>query len=70
MNPFLWAHEGYERDRLQDGDTLVAGGSLTECLALLEDGDELVIVAHGIEVEDGNKGVGFLRGGMPYFGFK
>ncbi len=61
---FLNAHEGWERQNADDDTVIQVGGSLTDCLAQLEDGDQLVIVAHGI-----NGGEGFKWGNGYYYGF-
>ena len=64
MDVFLWAHEGWERQNADDDTVIQVGGSLTDCLAQLEDGDQLVIVAHGF-----NGGEGFNWGNNSYTGF-
>lgn len=61
---FLSAHEGWERQNADDDTVIQVGGSLTDCLAQLEDGDQLVIVAHGF-----NGGEGFNWGNSSYTGF-
>jgi hypothetical protein len=61
---FLNGHEGWERQEAGPDDVIVKGGSLTDCMAQLAEGDELVIVAHGV-----NGGEGFNWGGQTYWGF-
>ena len=61
---YLNNHEGWERQNMQPGDIIQVGGNLTDCMAQLMDGDELVIIAHG-----NNRGTGFKWGGMIYTGF-
>ncbi len=63
-DPFLNCHEGWERQNMADGDVILVGGSLTDCLDQVETGDELVIIAHGY-----NSGEGFIWGGSYYEGF-
>lgn len=61
---FLNGHEGWERQEAGPDDIVIKGGSLTDCLDQLEDGDTLVIVAHG-----NGEGSGFEWGGDIYTGF-
>lgn len=61
---FINNHEGWERQNAADDTIILVGGSLTDCLAQVEDGDELVIIAHGV-----NEGEGFFWGGQAYYGF-
>lgn len=61
---FLKIHEGWEWQNKKDDTVIQVGGSLTDCLAQLENGDELVIVAHG-----NNSGTGFKWNGTVYTGF-
>jgi hypothetical protein len=61
---FLNNAEGYYRVNQFPGDVISRGGSLTDCMAQLQDGDGLYIVTHG-----GNNGGNFTWGGMQYTGF-
>lgn len=61
---FLNNAEGYYRANPLPGDVISVGGNLTDCLAQVADGDQIVIVAHG-----GNNGATFTWGGMQYTGF-
>lgn len=60
---FLNNHEGYERALgLGGADVIQIGGNLTDCLAQLVNGDELVIIAHGAPGS-------FQWGGQQFTGF-
>ncbi|MBL7941519.1 MAG: hypothetical protein JNM00_02075 [Flavobacteriales bacterium] len=61
---FLNGHEGWERQNAKPGDVIQKGGSLTDCINQLQNGDTLVIVAHGY-----GSGQGFQWGGEDYEGF-
>lgn len=62
---FVNNHEGYERALgLAATDVIQVGGSLTDCLAMLVNGDTLVIIAHGT-----GTGTCFVWDGMEYTGF-
>lgn len=61
---FLNGHEAWERQEAGADDVIQKGGSLTDCMDQLEDGDTLVIVAHGT-----NEGEGFNWGGTNYTDF-
>jgi len=62
---FLSAKEGWERSQMAPGDVISIGGALKDCLEAVENGDQLVIVAHGWD-----NGRGFRYGGAdPYTGF-
>lgn len=64
---FLTNGEGYHRAA---GHDVTVGGNLTECMDQVEDGDCLVIVAHGQPVEiDGKIDYGFCWNGTTYMGF-
>jgi hypothetical protein len=65
---FLSNHEGYERARAGDNDVIVRGGTLTDCLAMVQNGDTLVIVTHGVSI-NGMNGAGFEWCGQVYRGF-
>ena len=62
--PYVNNHEGWARDQMVAGDVIQVGGSLADCLAMLANGDQLIIIAHGSGV-----GTGFTWGGMTYTGF-
>lgn len=57
-------HEGYERANMAQGDVIQVGGNLTTCLANLANGDELIIISHGV-----GDGEAFRWGGANYQGF-
>lgn len=61
---FVNNHEGYERANMAAGDVIQVGGNLQDCLAMLANGDTLVIIAHGFGM-----GQGFIWGGAQYTGF-
>ena len=61
---FLTNKEGFFRARNVAGNVVSVGGNLTDCLAQVAAGDELVIGAHG-----GNNGAHFVWGGQNYTGF-
>jgi len=62
---FLSNAEGYYRASFAlPGDVISVGGNLTDCMAQLQDGDNLYIVTHG-----GNNGGTFVWGGQDYTGF-
>lgn len=61
---FLTSAEGWIRANADASDVISLDGSLTDCLAMVEDGDQLTIVAHAA---DG--GEGFEWGGTKYYGF-
>ena len=45
---YLTAAEGWARNQATGGsDVVQLGGNLEDCLAKVEDGDELIIIAHG-----------------------
>jgi hypothetical protein len=72
---FLNNAEGYHRATAKDGDTVVVGGSLKDCMDQVGEGDCLVIIAHGVEIEieneDGSISIeyGFTWDGENYTGF-
>jgi hypothetical protein len=61
---YLSNHEGWERANMAPGDVIMVGGFLQDCLAMVADGDELVIISHGYGM-----GAGFWWGGMVFTGF-
>jgi len=61
---FLNNAEGHYRANPIFGDVISVGGSLTDCMGQLEDGDNLTIVTHG-----GNNGGTFTWAGQQYTGF-
>ncbi len=67
---FLSNMEGYARSQIDTkaGDIVVRGGSLTDALAQVADGDTVIIIMHGRTGPGGN-GFGFTWGGEQYTGF-
>jgi len=72
---FVYNAEGYERARAKmDGVAIVSqvGGALIDCLALVANNDELVIIAHGSKIEGPNQNLirtEFEFNGQQYRGF-
>lgn len=57
---YLYDMEGWARERAEDGDVISIGGNLEDCVAQLEPGDTLIIIAHGTRQEGGGQeGRGF-----------
>lgn len=56
--------EGYLRAQYPNATIKRGGGTLTDCMGQLRNGDTLIIVCHGL-----NNGEGFRWGGNNYFGF-
>ena len=67
---YLSNMEGYTRGEIDTtaGDVVVRGGSMTDALAQVADGDTVVIIVHGLTGPGGN-GFGFTWGGQQYTGF-
>jgi hypothetical protein len=68
---FLASAEGWARTLATvPPDVICLNGNIEDCLANLEDGDSLILIAHGLADEDGtDQGSEFRWGGNDYRGF-
>lgn len=69
---YLASYEGWVRKNPQEGDVIIRGGNLTDCLANVQNGDTLIIIAHGVKICDPSGGelrIEFAWGATRYIGF-